>query len=436
MLITITSTQAQEVLTKDNAIKLTLENNFGIQLSNNQVAIAENNTSILNTGYLPTLTGNAGADFDRTSTNTSFSTDNDGTTRPDLVINNAETNRLNASINLNYTLFDGLGRRYNYKALQEQYNLTQLQARETIENTVLQLFSVYFEVARLTENVFVLESLLQITKARVKRAQYQFEFGQTNKLQVLNAKVDVTTDSTNVLNARQRLRNAQRDLNVIINQDIEHTALVDTTVTFMNPLAIETRINKATQENVRILQAQKNITISNYQIKQAKALFLPTVGLTGSYGWNRADNPATTFFPGNVQNRNAFTAGLNLRWNIFDGGSTMTNLKNSKIAKENQELSRKQIEKQVLRDIANAKGDYQNALSILKLQTQNLITNKNNFERSQEQLKLSQITSVEFRQAQLNLLNAQFAKNSAKYTAKVAELLLLQLSGALLNVNF
>jgi len=46
------------------------------------------------------------------------------------------------------------------------------------------------------------------------------------------------------------------------------------------------------------------------------------------------------------------------------------------------------------------------------------------------------VTSIEFRQAQLNLLNAELSRNQAKYQAKIAELNLLLLSGELLNVQF
>ncbi|MGK0430536.1 MAG: outer membrane protein TolC, partial [Psychroserpens sp.] len=47
-----------------------------------------------------------------------------------------------------------------------------------------------------------------------------------------------------------------------------------------------------------------------------------------------------------------------------------------------------------------------------------------------------QVTSIEFRLAQLNLLNAELSRNQAKYDAKLAELTVLQLSGELLNVDF
>ena len=53
-----------------------------------------------------------------------------------------------------------------------------------------------------------------------------------------------------------------------------------------------------------------------------------------------------------------------------------------------------------------------------------------------EALMGGQVTSIEFRQAQLNLLSAELSRNQAKYEAKLAELFVLQLSGELLNVNF
>jgi outer membrane protein TolC len=68
------------------------------------------------------------------------------------------------------------------------------------------------------------------------------------------------------------------------------------------------------------------------------------------------------------------------------------------------------------------------------MQEQNVLTNKSNFERSEEQFKLGQVSSIEFRQAQVNLLNAETIKNLAKYDAKLAEYQLLQLAGQILNI--
>ncbi|MFD2827122.1 TolC family protein [Leeuwenhoekiella polynyae] len=420
----------EQVLSKSEAIALTLENNYNIAVADNSVLIAENNSDILNSNYLPTVFGQVGMSY--SLQDQKFNPDD----RPPFEVNNAKSESYNASVNLEYTLFDGLGRLYNYKSLKETYNLTKLETRETIENTVLQLFSVYYEVARLTENVEILEQTLEISKNRVKRAGYQFDYGQNTKLEVLNAEVDVTNDSINLMNTRQLLKNTKRDLNLVLARELQQTFAVDTNVIFIPKIALESYLDLAKENNVRLLQTESSITLSEYDIKTSKARFLPTVGLTGSYGWNESITPASAFFGGSTRQNTGFQGGLNLRWNLFDGGASIIQLKNAKIAKENQLLLKEQINLEVDRDIANALGNYENLIEVYEIQEQNVITNKNNFERSRERFNLGQITSIEFRQAQINLINAATNKNLAKYEAKFAELQLLQQVGQLLNVEF
>ncbi|ADV48199.1 outer membrane efflux protein [Cellulophaga algicola DSM 14237] len=431
------------LLTKEAAISIALENNFGIKIAKNQVEVADNNRSILNSGYLPSLTGVAGANYNELNSNTGYpgQFEADGvTSRADLEINHAESQTYNAGLNLNYTLFDGLGRFYTYKQLKEQYQLTELQARETIENTIVQLFSVYYQVAQLTENANVLKQALEISKDRYIRAEYSFEYGQNTKLDILNAQVDVTNDSISFLNVQQQLVNAKRDLNVVLNQDLNKAYQVDTLVVFTPSIELTDHMALAKQNNVSLLQAEKNLKINEYDIKVGKSGYLPALGLTGSYGWNLNQSAASSFIPGQVipgSNRDSYNLGLgaSLTWNLFDGGSTAVTVKNAKIAYKNQEIVKQQLGVEVERDIQNAKTIYENLLKIYQIQEQNVITNENNFARSKEQFQMGRITSIEFRQAQINLLNAETNKNLAKYDAKLSELQLLQLTGQLLNVN-
>lgn len=422
------TTKDIELLTKDQAVQRALEENLGVQVALNNVDIAKNNRSLLNSRFLPTINGAAGASQDINDQTATFQ---DGTTR---TVDAAETTRYNASVNVNYTLFDGFGRWYNYKRLKEEYNLSELQARETIESTLLQLFTVYFEVARLSENITVLEDTYANTASRLQRAEYSFEFGQVNKLDVLNAQVDLVNDSINLLTEKQSLRNAKRDLNIILNRSLGNRFVVDTSVYFTNPLKIEEFVSTAAENNVSLLQLEKNIRINDLLLKSSKSVFLPTIGLSGSYGWNEGQFPATNFLASNTSQ--GFSAGLNLTWNLFDGGSGITAVRNARIQLDSQELLKEQTRQQIMRDIANALGDYENRLQVYRLQQQNVITATDNYNRSSEQYKVGRITSIELRQAQINLLNAKTNRNFAKYTAKLAELQLLQLTGQLLNLGW
>jgi len=420
---------AQQVLTKKQALEFALENNYGIKLANNNIKIAKNNTSIYNSRKLPTASFNAGANYN----NSNLDIDNqDGTSQK---INGAETKTYNAAVNVNYILYDGLGRKYNYQQLKQTYNLSELQAKETIENTYLQLFNVYYQIARLTENTVNLSEALSITKQRLLRAKYKYEYGQANKLEILNAEVDINNDSINLINANQQVKNAKRDLNLILNTKNNNLDYkVDTNIDFNDLLNYKDLLQKAKENNTIIKQTEQNIAISELNLKINKASLLPTIGLSSSYGWNKSDNPSTSFQAGSVIT--GLNAGINLSWNIFDGGNTKTRINNTKIVIENQQIVKQQQTDNLETTLHNTWDAYKNQLYILKAQEQNVGTAENNFERTQERFKIGQVSSVEFRQAQINLLNSKTAVNNAKYDAKLIEIQLLQLSGQLLDVEF
>ncbi len=418
----------QEIITPDKAVQLALENNYGIKLAKTDVEIAQNNASILNSGYLPTLTGNAGGTYNLDNTEAEFS---DGRVT---TLNGAESSRYSASLDLNYTLFDGLGRIYNYKQLKETEQLTEMQARETIENTIVQLFTIYYSVAELKENTNAINQTLSISKDRLVRSEYQFNYGQSTKLAVLNAEVDINNDSISLMNSQQQLKNFKRDLNLVLGNTLNEVFDVDTTVEFKNLYDKELLLEKAKANNISLLQIDKSIAINKLGVKSQKSAYLPTIGLTGSYGWNKNNNNAASFVA--VSTNTGLSGGLNLSWNLFDGGRTVTNVKNAKISLEANTIQKEQQLVTLERDFKNAWEDFQNKLNIYKLQEENIETARNNFERTEEKFKLGQATSIEFRQAQLNLLSAEFNKNQAKYLAKIAELQMLQISGELLNVDF
>lgn len=419
---------SQEQLTKKEAVNIALKNNYGILIAKNNQKIAKNNASVFNGGYLPKVTASAGANYNNNSTEF---TSQSGV---DSEINDAESRLYNASIGLNYMLFDGLGRAYNYKKLKEAYNLSELETQAIIENSILQIFTIYYNVAQLTEDELNILESLKISKQRLERAEYSFNYGQSTKLQVLNAEVDVNNDSIRYINTQRSLANSKRDLNLLLGRSVTTNFNVDTNVSFNLIFDYQNLIEKAKSRNVEMQKVEKIIELSNFDIKINKSDLYPTLNFNSSYGFNKYNNDAT--FTNAEQLSKGINAGVSLNWNLFDGGNTKTRIQNSKIVADNLQVQKEQVENELERSIANALEIYNNTLFILKAEEKNVETNKRNFSRSEEQFKLGQITSIEFRQAQVNLLNAKSNLNSAKYDAKNAELKLLQLSGELLNQEF
>jgi len=419
---------SQEKLTKKEAINLALESNYGIKIAKNNIKIAENNARIYNSGYLPKVTIAAGANYSNTTTE--FTSQSGIETD----INDAESKFYNTSLGLSYTLFDGFGRVYNYKKLKETYNLSELEAQAIIENSVLQIFTIYYEVAQLTENNRNILESLNISKQRLKRETYSFDYGQSTKLQLLNAEVDVNNDSIKYINTQRFLSNSKRDLNLLLGRNITINFTIDTNISFDLVFDYKNLLEKAKSHNIEMQKISKSIELSNFDIKINKSNLYPSLSLNSSYGLTKFDNDNTFTFA--EQQSKGLNAGLSLNWNVFDGGTTKTKVKNSKIIADNLSVQKDLLTNELERNVANSLEIYNNALFILKAEEKNVETNKRNFSRTEEQFKLGQITSIEFRQAQVNLLNAQSNLNQAKYDAKNAELKLLQLTGELLNTEF
>lgn len=416
------------VLTKDDAVSLALENNYSIKMAKNRTEIAKNNASINNSGYLPKVTVNGGVNYSNK--------DVESTLLDDRIVetNGAETKSYNASLNLNYTLFDGFGRKYNFQKLKTTHNLSELEARTVIENTLLQLFSNYYNVANFTENYFNISENLSISKKRLKRVQYSYEYGQSTKLDVLNAEVDVNNDSISFINSERLLANSKRDLNLLLGRSVHTPFEIDTTIDFNKVFELTSLLEKGKQRNIDMRKIDKNIELSNLDIKINKSNLIPSLGLSSSYGITNSRNDANFNFSN--QFSKGVNASINLSWDLFDGGTNKTRIQNSKITADNLSIQKEFVTNELERIISNALEVYNNSLFVLSSQEKNVSTNQRNFNRTEEQFKLGQITSIQYRQAQVNLLNSKSSLNSAKYNAKNAELQLLQLTGDLLNTKF
>ena len=417
---------AQNDLTISSAVKKTLENNLDIKLSENLEKIAKNNSSILNNNYLPNI--QLGSEISSNTQSIEIETPSgiSGT------LDDTKTDNSSALLSISYNIIDASGRKYNYKKTKELFSKSNLEVKEIIENTMLQLFTVFFEVGRLSEERNILKNALEISKTRYERKLLEFEYGQTNNLEVLNAEVDVNTDSINLLKSSKQLFNTKRDLNLIMNVDLESQFNINTKIEFLSVDEIANIFSNDIYNNTRFLIIEQDVIISNLDKKITKYSYLPTLGLSGSYGWNESvnDNPYAFY---NKSVSDGFSAGINIRWDIFRGGKKIIANKNTAINQHNSELNKKKTELDITKELRNAYQTHLNNLFIMEVQNKNLETNKNNFERNLERYKIGQVSSIEFRRAQLNLLNAKLSNSSAKYQAKISEAYFLKISGEIIS---
>lgn len=413
--------KSQNVLTKEEAIQLALQKNFNIKIAENNIRIAEGNASKENLGFKPTVNVSGGANYNLDNSKAVFQ---DGR---EVALSFAPSNSENIGANINYVLFDGFNRQFNLERNLTSVSVSQINARLSLEGVLLQLFQAYYEIARLEVDYDNLVEILSISKERLERAKTSFTYGAVTSLDVSNAEVDVNTDSIAIMNQNLLLTNARNNLAFILNSKLPAGFAVDTTVVFSTSINKEDYISGLKITNANLLLAASNITLSEIDERLTTTSKLPTVSIGADYGLNRSKNNPASFL--DRVSSNGLTGNLAVNWAAFDGGRRKVQEQNAKINRLNQELNYDLIYQQVLRDFENAWSDYQNRLQIWRALEQNVITSRLNFERSEEKYRLRQITNIDFRQAQSNLINALTAQNRAKFDAKLSELQVYSIAG-------
>jgi len=111
------------------------------------------------------------------------------------------------------------------------------------------------------------------------------------------------------------------------------------------------------ENNLDIQKALLGVEITEMSMKVAEANYLPTVGAFGEYG--SADNTLWNDFTG----KDSYTIGVQLKWNVFNGGIDAANL-------EKEKVNHLKVQSQV----ALAKSGI--ALKVKKLETE--VLSKNN----------------------------------------------------------
>ncbi|PRX55391.1 TolC family protein [Flagellimonas meridianipacifica] len=420
----ITKAVAQESLNVDQAIAIALENNYDLKIAKNNTKLADVQTGILNSGYLPTVSASSGVNYSDENQNVLF-LDQTSTS-----VDGAVTESYNASITAEYVIFDGLVRKFTNQNNEENLNLARLQERQQIENSIISIYDAYFNTAFQKQVVENLELNVSNSKDRLDRARRKLKYGQGTKLDELNAQVDLNNDSISFIEAQRDLKNLKRSLNLLLGRDVSTAFEVDTLVIFKPEMDKESLMESAQRESIQVLLANQNILLSDLDIKINRAQFLPKISGSGSYRWNESQNPPTSFA---LQNESyGINLGLNLSWNIFNGGNS-TRVKTAKITKRNREIELIKAKEELVTDVLNSYETYSIAQFSLEAEADNLLTNELNFEKSKKQYGLGQITSVEYRQAQINLFNSRNNYARSKYDLKVAEINMLQLAGRLLE---
>jgi adhesin transport system outer membrane protein len=423
---------AQKVRSLNECIGTGLEKNFSMLIIKNSEAIAKNNFSLGNAGFLPTIDISGRQNGTLNNKTVNFT---DGTQTSS---NGQYNSTANGGVTLGLTIFNGFNVQTTYKKLNELKQIGELNTQLAIENLVADIISGYYNYIQQIKLLNTLQYAVALSRERLRIDEERYLLGSSSKLQVLQSRVYLNSDSTNLSKQNEIVKASMIRLNELMAvEDLgEQFVLKDSSIEINQTLLYEKLLDETLSKNTSLQIAAKDKTVSEYDYKLTASHYYPYLNLSSGYNYNldsyrnsgsSADNPMKS------QITNGLNYGLTFGINVFDGFNQRRNIRNSSLSIKNNELKYRETEQSVKADLITLFSAYSNYLRLVTLENQNLQTATENLEIAMDRYKLGSLSGIDLREVQKSLLDARESLLSVEYQAKLAEISLLLISGGIME---
>jgi len=403
-------------------LSIALENNFRLIVLGNETEIAGNNNTAGAAGLLPSL------DVAATNNNSVVNSKQqfyDGRVRE---ANDALNNSFTALAALNWTVFNGRKLMAEKDILEELENIGLLNLQQEIEFISLDLASLYFQLVQEQKLLQVLKYTLEVSRARLHLAEKKFALGAASEVDLNQARIDMSTDSTLFIRQDVLIKNLAADINALAGRSPEIEFSAEHDILLGEKVDYQVLLDSMQSQNYSLLLMRANVQLAYLDIKQKRAGLMPALSLFTNYSYSTSRSE-TGLLETSTQSGPAF--GFNFSYTLFDGLNSRREMQNSKINHQSAQVRVDETLNSLHAELFKMYNSYIGAAKQVILEQKNLENASKNLTIAIELYKSGAINEIEFRDIQRKALEAENRLLVAEFTTKIAELSLKQISGTL-----
>ena len=421
---------SQDSLSLSKAIEIGLEKNYDIRLTLKNVEINKIFNNWGEAGRLPQVNINAGQNnsiSDQRNNPISFA--------PYLFL----SNDVSGGLAMNWTIFNGFAVRANKTKLEQLELQSENTATLAIENTIHGIILAYYQAKMQIEQLTLLNNVMTLSKEKYKQQQVKSDLGIGVKFDLLQFEGNLYTDSSNKILQNLAQRNAVRNLNLIMGEDVDKEwDLTSEIKPDLNIKDLSTLKKEMLSNNTNIKNQYINIALTQQDISLAKSQFFPVVsfnsGLNSNVGvlnTNDVNSPIS-----NAQSKNLnYYGNFTLNFKLYDGGKVRRGIKALELQNEVDQLRTSQMTDQLNFELTNVYELYLTRLQIFELTKKAFFVSKDNMDIAKLKEESGLINSFNFRDIQMAYLSAGVALYQASYDLLESNATLLKMTGKIIQNN-
>lgn len=413
---------------QDEALKSLLEtalqNNYGIRLARVDQQIAENQNTLGNAGFAPRVFLEGDYQLSVRESEQEFVSGD----RQE--VSGGRSTNSGAALGVEWTVFDGFKMFAERDKLQTEALRSKTNTKYYVEQTVQDLALVYYQLMQGREMLEELRMVYKISQERFKLEQRRSKVGSGSALELYRAEINLNADSMQLVKYKADLRNFELEINRLIGTDLQNEIPTGSDFNTNPGMDTEAMFEEALTKNSDLSMVQLQQIIEEQNVKSQRGNLMPEVMLFGSYNFNRS----TSDFGFLLSNRQLGPqVGVNLRFNLYDGGRERSALQNAKLQAESAEISVEEKKAEISTAYYTAKENFTSAKQQLALAEMNVRKADDLQKIALEQYRNGVITSLEFRQVQLEILQAKLQVIEAEFTLRENEIKMYRISGSILD---
>lgn len=435
---------AQESITLEQAVALTLQNNLQIKQAQLSEALSEENLKESKLFFYPTL--NAGGNL-----NFNFGRNVDPLTYEFV---NQQTTSSNGSLNTSLPIFQGFRLWHQVSQYKYQLEADKSNTRKIQNDLSLTVVTTYLQVLSYEDLLLASQQQLQLAKLQLDREQKQFDVGSKTLADLSQAKAQYATAELNVTNSLNQLEISKLNLAQLMERDpaagFSVVKPVINEIGEINSKYAAAEIYAKAADNYPDVRLAQNRSLAALKaVDVAKSSLYPRLSFSGSIGSGYSNNRqqllsreltgqntvigflegtnqrvltpefASTFektnFKDQLDENFNQTIGLTLNIPIFNSYSARIGVRRAKITYQNarvtEQLARNNFNKviyQAVTDLRAAQSRFLSASSAFE-------SSKTAFDAISKRYDVGLVNSLDFNQAQTDLNQKQFDVIQARY---------------------
>jgi len=415
-----------ELLSIEECIQVAMQNNPNLVKARNDVQIAKFNVLESYQGILPNINSSVNSGTVETGESEYLSTEPVGIDSASGTViyeqrvrktEQIERNSSSASITLSQPLLDG-GLWYNQIRQAKSQKSSADYYFESQRNTViLNIEQAFYDLLKQEKLLEVNQLAVERSQGQLTRAEKMFELGASAQIDVFRARVNLGRDKISLLNQQNSVETARKNLNLVMGRDPLLPIKVSGSLRIEETLpTLDDYLSRAMLEQPLVKKSEADIKTSNLTIQLARGIMAPR--LTGYVNYDRFHEDFDNLYKKLDQNYQ-IRYGVNLSFNIFNGFADYTTVQKAKLNR-NSILKEFESYKRGLRsDIEQFYSNYLSLLEIVRINQENLEAAKEEYRLAQERYQIGAGTSLDVREAQVNLTDAEQILIAAQYNAVI-----------------